>query len=291
MINRADMLLFPGGKGKAFTLSYDDGMTQDRRLAEIFRKYGLKCSFNVNAGYFGKKRAGTYLGLRDIRYDRLTADEYAEVYAGHEVCGHSLHHPVLSNLGTPLAMYEIGEDKRLIEETVGRPIKMFAYPYGRYNDDVIELLRLAGYEGARTAESSYGFDLPEDFMRWDATCHHNDPRLTELAEDFVSRKQDWPMLFCIYGHSYEFDGDDNWERIESFAAFISGRDDVWYAGCEAILDYVKAYRRLEYSVDGSMIRNPSAADVWIRPISKTVRIPAGGTVIIPEDQRRNPGIV
>lgn len=280
MINRADMLLFPDGKSKAFSLSYDDGMTQDRRLAELFRKYGLKASFNVNAGYFGKKREGTYLGLRDIRYDRLTAEEYAEVYAGHEICGHGLHHPVLSNLGTPLAMYEIGEDKRLIEATVGHPIRMFAYPYGRFNDEVIALLRLAGYEGARTAESSYRFDLPEDFLRWDATCHHNDPRLMELAEDFLRRKQDWPMLFMVYGHSYEFDGDDNWERMERFAAFMSGREDVWYAGNEEILAYVKAYSRLEYSVDGTTIHNPSALDVWIRPISEPVRIGVGCTVSI-----------
>ena len=35
MNKRNDTLLFPGGKCKALTLSYDDGVRQDRRLVEI----------------------------------------------------------------------------------------------------------------------------------------------------------------------------------------------------------------------------------------------------------------
>ena len=34
-------MLFPEGKTKALTFSYDDGAHQDRRLIEIFNKYGL----------------------------------------------------------------------------------------------------------------------------------------------------------------------------------------------------------------------------------------------------------
>ena len=41
------------GKKKAITFSYDDGVTQDIRLIELFNKYGLKCTFNINSGYLG----------------------------------------------------------------------------------------------------------------------------------------------------------------------------------------------------------------------------------------------
>ena len=37
---------YPGGKAKAVTFSYDDGVQQDKRLAEIFDKYGMKATFN-----------------------------------------------------------------------------------------------------------------------------------------------------------------------------------------------------------------------------------------------------
>ena len=35
---------------KAVTFSYDDGIEQDRRLVEIFNRYGMKCTFNLNTG-------------------------------------------------------------------------------------------------------------------------------------------------------------------------------------------------------------------------------------------------
>ena len=38
---------FPGGKHKALTLSYDDGRIQDRKLVEIFNRYGLRATFNL----------------------------------------------------------------------------------------------------------------------------------------------------------------------------------------------------------------------------------------------------
>ena len=43
---------FPGFKLKAVTLSYDDGVRQDKRLISIMQKYGLKGTFNINAGLF-----------------------------------------------------------------------------------------------------------------------------------------------------------------------------------------------------------------------------------------------
>ena len=38
------------GKKKAVTFSYDDGVTQDRRLVEMMNTYGVKGTFNLNSG-------------------------------------------------------------------------------------------------------------------------------------------------------------------------------------------------------------------------------------------------
>ena len=51
-IRREKFLRFPGGKAKALTLSYDDGMRQDMRMVEILRPAGIKCTFNINSGCF-----------------------------------------------------------------------------------------------------------------------------------------------------------------------------------------------------------------------------------------------
>jgi predicted xylanase/chitin deacetylase len=64
-------VLFPGGKCKAVTLSYDDNMLQDERLLAICKKYGLKITFNINSGIFLPswiKIAGRLGGRDDIWY-------------------------------------------------------------------------------------------------------------------------------------------------------------------------------------------------------------------------------
>lgn len=276
MGKRFDTLLFPGGKSKAFTLSYDDGVVQDRRLAELFRRYGLKCSFNLGSGLLGHKETARAPGGREVDVSKISPEEVEEVYRTHEIAGHGLYHSALDTVGTPLAMYEIIEDKRRLEQLAGKPLKMFAYPFGLYNEQVVQMLSLAGYQGARTVNSTHGFGLPEDFLRWGPTCHHKDERLMELAQAFVDGVSFGPMLFYVWGHAYEFDGDGNWEVIERLAKFLSGYGDrVWFAANGEIIDYVNAYRRLEYSADGLTIYNPSAVDVTIRTASEPAVLPAG----------------
>lgn len=276
MGKRFDTLVFPGGKSKAFTLSYDDGVFQDRRLAELFRQYGLKCSFNLGSALLGHEEIARAPGRKELDVSKVSVEEVKDVYRTHEICGHGLYHSSLDSIGTPLAMYEIIEDKRRLEELSGKPLKMFAYPFGRYNDEVVQMLRLAGYQGARTVNSTHKFDIPENFLIWDPTCHHDDEKLMELAQQFLEGFPFGPMLFYVWGHAYEFDGNDNWERIEELCKFMAPHaDKVWFASNGEIIDYVNAYRRLEYSADGLTIYNPSAVDVTIRAAWETVTLPAG----------------
>ena len=72
------------GKMKAVTFSYDDGVLQDKRLIEILNKYGLKCTFNLNSGFFGK--AGSL--IRDdvtVAHCKPLAREVHDIYEGHEI--------------------------------------------------------------------------------------------------------------------------------------------------------------------------------------------------------------
>ncbi len=52
---------YPNGKSKALTFSYDDGMKHDRRLVELFNRYGLKGTFHLNGGLFPEET-----GMRDV---------------------------------------------------------------------------------------------------------------------------------------------------------------------------------------------------------------------------------
>lgn len=277
MGKRFDSLVFPGGKSKACTFSYDDGVVQDRRLAPLLRQRGIKCTFNLGSGLLGHADMGGFPGKPDLDISKVDAMEVPQLYAGHEIAGHGLYHSALDTIGTPLAAYEITEDKRRLEQIAGKPLKMFAYPFGVYDKEAMELLRLAGYQGARTIQSTGTFAIPENFLEWHPTCHHNDPRLMELAQEFLDGMPFFPMLFYVWGHAYEFDADHNWRVIEQLADFLAAHaDQIWFATNGEIIEYVTAYRRLEYSVDGGFVYNPSAIDVTIRTsMAETVVLRAG----------------
>ena len=100
-------MLFPGGRNKGLTLSYDDGVNQDRRLVALFNKYGVKGTFNLNSGTLSRKEIMRFPGMAETDITRIDPEEIPTLYEGHEVAGHGLWHSSLPDIGTPGAMQEI----------------------------------------------------------------------------------------------------------------------------------------------------------------------------------------
>ena len=274
---------FPGGKQRALTLSYDDGVQQDIRMIDILDKYGIKCTFNVN-GYSLEEDERSFPEGQVHR--RMARREAAEVFSraianGHEVATHGYSHPFLDKLPSDLATYEIIEDRKRLEEMLGAVIKGHAYPFGATSDQVVEILRNCGIFYARTTVSTGRFDVPADWLRMPATCHHNDPSLMKLADNFLAQdRYQHPRLFYLWGHTYEFDMDNNWEVIEKFAEYIGNRDNVWYANNMQVYEYVEAYRALRFSANGNIVYNPSALTVWFSSNNVNVKVSPGETLTI-----------
>ncbi|MBE6618311.1 MAG: polysaccharide deacetylase [Ruminococcaceae bacterium] len=207
------------GKMKAVTFSYDDAPFQDRRLVEIFNKYGLKCTFNVNTGLFG-------CGHRTIMPEEMPA-----LYRGHEIAVHTVTHPHLEQIDEDERIVsEIENDRKRLEEIMGYPIIGMAYPFGTYNDKIVDLMATrTGVKYSRTTKATFNFDTQTDLLRFHPTCHHKTDRLFDLARNFIEMKPDKPQVFYIWGHSYEFDREEGqWERFEEFCKLISGHDDIFY---------------------------------------------------------------
>ena len=49
-----------------------------------------------------------------------------------------------------------------------------------------------------------------------------------MIDDFVALSPSSPQLLYIWGHSYEFDVDRNWDRLEEICRRLSGHDDIFY---------------------------------------------------------------
>lgn len=268
------------GKSKVLTLSYDDGVVQDIRLIQILDKYGIKATFNINSGHYLSEDVN-----REKFYGRMKLSEATELYknSGHEVAVHAVTHPFLERLKTDEILTEVLEDRRDIEKQYGTLARGMAYPYGTYNNEVIDCLKKCGICYSRTIKTTENFKFPENWLELNPTCHHNNPKLMELAKKFVESKIKYAsenQLFYLWGHSYEFDRNDNWDVIEKFAEYVGGRDDVWYATNIEIYDYIKAYENLQTSVDKSIVYNPSVIDVWFSQKNKTYCVKGGQTLYL-----------
>ena len=280
-MNHSVFLRFPNGLSKALTLSYDDGVVEDIRLIEIMNRHGLKGTFNINSSHYTdvnyKPRTDRTYGLR------LTREEAIALYqnSGQEVALHAHTHPFLETLPSSQVAYEILKNREILEDMFGGIVDGMAYPYGTYSDAVVEVLKNCGVLYSRTTVSTQKFDLPTDWLRMPATCHHTNPELMELADKFLETPiKNKSQLFYLWGHSYEFERDGNWEVIEDFAKKMGGRNDIWYATNKEIYQYVESGRALKFSADMRTVYNPTAMDVWLEMDNTLYRVAAGESILL-----------
>lgn len=265
---------FPEGKAKALTMSYDDGLAQDERLVEIFDRYGIRGTFNLNYGLMNSPAYPT----------RIPRERVKELYRNHEVATHCLMHPTIARCPLVEVAREILEDRKGLESLTGGLVRGHAYPNGSYSAEIKQLFRQLGIAYARVVESRATYELPADPLEWHPTCHHTDAELMKKAEYFANfKKKQYLKLMYVWGHSYEFDHGNGWEIIEEFCRYMGGRDDIWYATNIEVIDYMDAAARLVFSGDNETVHNPSAIGVWLQVSDgEPVEVRGGATVRLGE---------
>lgn len=210
---------------KAVTFSFDDGVESDKRLIELFNKYNLKCSFNLNSGKIESHDTWKYNGFlvkRPIPFDK-------SIYQGHEICAHGKLHLRPDELSESELCNEFDADVKNLEELFETEITGVAYAFGAYSDKVVDHLRNIGIEFARTVKSTHNFDVQGDLLRFDPTCSFSDDEVFNLAERFLKSDTDTPQIFYIWGHSYELDGNNLWGHMEKLCKMLTNKNDVLYA--------------------------------------------------------------
>lgn len=276
---------FPQGRSKAVTFSYDDGVQADKRLLAVFEKYALKGTFNLNSELFDAQ----------CWHGRMNEEQTFNLFrgSGQEIAVHGARHTFLDKIPLAEAVKEIVDCRAYLESKFARIVRGMAYAYDGYNDGVLSVLPSLGIDYARTTKSTRSFAMPENWLTWNPTCKHNDSELSALTDKFLNDspenqpKHREPWLFYIWGHSFEFDDDNNWEVIENLGKRLSGGKDIWFATNGEIFAYAKAYSSLVYSLDGERVYNPSALDVWIELRGKVYKIGAGETIAFDKIKRVN----
>lgn len=235
-----------------FTTSWDDGRKDELRVAALLEKYGAKGTFYV-------------LPPNTHEQEALSKNDIQELSKTHEIGAHSITHPKLTRLSPEKAREEIEESKQWVEGITGKECSMFCYPYGDYDPSVCNLVRAAGFKGARTVEhlqfatsdpfalpttlQVYPFPFRRKFTRW---WHPLDPvarlrifypRMRSLGLP-LSATFSWLRLakalfhyalqtnqpfFHLWGHGWEVERYGMWDSLEKFLKYVKEQDNVAYS--------------------------------------------------------------
>ncbi|NOS92624.1 MAG: polysaccharide deacetylase family protein [Cyclobacteriaceae bacterium] len=270
-------MLFPQGKSKALILSYDDGPIQDRQMVALMNKYKLIGTFHLNSNKLGTQ-------------NYLTKAEIKSLFAGHEVSVHTANHPSLSTLSKIDVVYEVVEDRKELERLVEYPVRGMAYPFGNNNEAVVDAISGLGIEYARTVDDTYHFKIPEKFLQWHPTIHQfakayfvegkpdNDKkeleRFYQVIDDFLSTKE--LAVLDVWGHSWEMgDNTVKWDETEKFFKRVANNPSIHYTSHIDLVDYIKAYRNLKFSVEKNIVYNPSSMTVFFKMAGKSYSVLPG----------------
>jgi len=215
------------------TTSWDDGTITDLRLAELLEKYSIKGTF-----YIATSLSDNPLPKKDI----LALDKNFEIGA------HTVNHADLITVSLSEAEIEIKDSKLYLEDLLGHNISMFCYPYGRYNDTIKKIVKDSGFIAARTCDPG-GFNLPTDPYQWHTNLliSNGSPLMAlKICRRFrlwkTSALMDWESraklvfdsglknggIYHIYGHSSEYEENNQWDKLERVFIYISKREGVRY---------------------------------------------------------------
>ena len=88
-----------------------------------------------------------------------------------------------------------------------------------------------------TIISNHSYDIQDNLYEFNPTVHHHVhlEEMFDMADKFINSTPDKPQIFYIWGHSYEFDVSDNWDRFEEFCKMMAGHDDIFYGTNKEVL--------------------------------------------------------
>lgn len=278
-----NFMRFPGGKTKAVTFSYDDGSESDIRMTDTFNKYNLKCTYNL-------------VGERIVNNEGISADYIREniIAKGHEIANHGYNHKALDAVRAVEGVKDVLDSRIFLEREfdmivrgmafADRSINRFAKP-DIYRDVKAYLKALDIVYTRCAGTDNDSFALPEDWHNWQPTAHHKNPdlpgyidRFLELDVDSLYIASRAPRLMFIWGHSFEFEKNGNWDLLEDICKKLSGKDDTWYATCIDIYNYTQAYNSLVYSAESTKVYNPTLLDVWFDADGTLYCVKSGETI-------------
>jgi hypothetical protein len=234
------------------TTSWDDGDRADLRLAEILRSREITGTFYVPITPYQARPVLSHAELRNL---------WSE---GFEIGAHGFSHKILWRLSRQELAKEVTPCKPILEDVLGAEVRMFCYPKGRYDSNVIDALKEAGYWGARTVRmlatrlDFSPFEMPTTVQisphpkfNYIKNLARGARKMERLQAFLANRTSlgNWLELgkrlfdsvlqdggiWHLYGHSREIDELGLWNDLEEILDYVGKRKEVMYVpNCELV---------------------------------------------------------
>lgn len=188
-------------------ISFDDYNPLNDRIADLLDSYGIKATFYITTD--------TDEAIEQIK--RLHA-------RGHIIGAHTISHPPdLKSLPHAEARSEIQGSKQMIEDATGEECAEFAYPRGRHNDDVRNIVNRSGFMFARTtrvlatdiSEYQEPMNLPTTVHVFDDRKEYRGRSFRDMAHFHLDHVMTNGGVFSLWGHAHEIQRDNLWDDLKS----------------------------------------------------------------------------
>jgi len=221
------------------TTSWDDGHVLDQKLASLLKKYGITGTFFIAPEN------------RELPPDeRLCKENVLQLAQDFEIGAHTMTHPYLLDVDEATAHREIVSSKETLQQWIHRPVRSFCYPKGGYRKIHKHMVRDAGFTHARTTKrfslsrsadsyalstSVHTYDHWSDVWRILAFVRFNPLQFFQLyhrwdlqAIALFDRALREGGVFHLWGHSWEIEKHNDWDRLERVLQHIGKRAEVQY---------------------------------------------------------------
>lgn len=144
----------------AVGITVDDGCMSDYEIIRpLLQSHNFPASFFPIVDQVGQNGKMTWAHIKQLHE------------GGYEIGSHGLSHDILTRMSAELQHEELLTSKKNIEHRLGTEIQSFAFPYGRYDNDLLEKSKEAGYKRAYTTGLKINKENEQDclFFRWNIT--------------------------------------------------------------------------------------------------------------------------
>lgn len=168
---------------KPIVITFDDGYLDNYQFAyPIMQKYGFTGTIFVVSKAIGNTNFFDVEKKLQPENRIMDWNEIRELdAAGFTIGAHTVDHPHLAEVTPEVARYQIEESKRALEHGLKKPVEVFCYPYGSYNDTVAQITKEAGYRAAVTTELGLAKITSDPFKlhRIRVTGHYSNEKFIE----------------------------------------------------------------------------------------------------------------